>query len=365
MADDGGKVRKEPIKIAGAGPSGLAAAINLKMAGLDVAVYEKRSDTGKRFHGDLQGLENWSDKCNVLDYLAQMNIRVNFDCDPFLKLIITNGESARISHYDEPLCYLVKRGTHANSLDQGLKRQAEEARVRIYFNQTIPLEEADIVATGPISREIFAVDKGIIFETDLEDTNVFLINDDVALRGYAYLLVTGGYGCMCTVLFDQFKELDDYFERTRSTFARMYDFEIRNSNPVAGIGCFSTKNVFQEGKSLYVGEAAGIQDLMWGFGIKTAIESGHLAAQCIIEDLDYPSAAMARFNLKQRATLVGRLLWELARFGNYAIVVNDKVNARPKKQFNLTFFYNYGPLQKLIYPVAVKAMRRRYPNLRL
>lgn len=358
-------MRQEPIKIAGAGPSGLAAAINLRKAGLAVSVYEKRSDTGKRFHGDLQGLENWSDENDVLDDLARMNIRVNFDCDPFLKLTITNGENSRISHYNEPLCYLVKRGIHPNSLDQGLKRQAEEAGVRIYFNQTIPLEEADIVATGPISREIFAVDKGIIFETDLEDTNVFLVNDKAAHRGYAYLLVTGGYGCMCTVLFDHFRELDAYFDSTRSMFAQMFDFEVRNPNPVAGVGSFSTRNVFQKGKSLYVGEAAGIQDLMWGFGIKTAIESGQLAAQCIIEDQDYPGAARAHFNLKQKATLVGRLLWELARFGNYAIVVNDKVNARPKKRFNLSFFYNFGLLHKVIYPVAVGVMRRRYPNLRL
>ena len=89
------------IKIAGAGPSGLTAAINLAKAGYDVHVFEKRSDTGKRFHGDLQGLENWSSDLNVISELEQMNIHVNFDCAPFLNLITTNGRNQRVSHHPE------------------------------------------------------------------------------------------------------------------------------------------------------------------------------------------------------------------------------------------------------------------------
>ena len=360
-------MRKQPIKIAGAGPSGLTAAINLRKAGIDVVVYEKRSDAGKRFHGDLQGLENWSDDRHVLDYLAQMNIGVNFDCDPFLSQTITNGEESRTSFYDEdsPLCYLVKRGTHPGSLDQGLKQQALKAGVPIHFGETISLEEADIVATGTISREIFAVDKGIIFETDLEDTNIFLINDDVAYLGYTYLLVTGGYGCMCTVLFDRFQELDASFERTKAAFAKMFDFEIRDPKPVGGVGGFSTRNIFQKGRSLYVGEAAGLQDMLWGFGIRTAVESGYLAARCIIEERDYTSAAQTLFQDRLKATLVGRFLWEQAGRGNYSFIVNERTNASAGNRLDLTFFYNFNRPQKMIYPLAVRAMRRRYPNLRI
>ena len=44
----------ENIKIAGAGPAGLTAAINLAKAGYQVEVFEKNHDTGVRFHGDLQ-----------------------------------------------------------------------------------------------------------------------------------------------------------------------------------------------------------------------------------------------------------------------------------------------------------------------
>ena len=48
------------IRIAGSGPAGMTAAINLARAGLPVTVFEKHPDSGQRFQGDLQGLENWS-----------------------------------------------------------------------------------------------------------------------------------------------------------------------------------------------------------------------------------------------------------------------------------------------------------------
>ncbi len=356
---------KEPIKIAGAGPSGLAAAINLAKAGIDVEVYEKRSDTGKRFHGDLQGLENWSSKLNVLDFLSDMNLQVNFDCAPFLNLVTTNGKKTRYSSYDEPLCYLVKRGDIPGSLDQGLKKQALESGVKIHFGETLSLEEADIVATGPISKEIFAVDKGIVFSTSHEDLNVFLLNDEAAYKGYSYLLITGGYGCMCTVLFDRFKNVDECFKVSKRMLTEMFPVDIDNPIPVAGVGCFSTRNVFQQDDRIYIGEAAGIQDLMWGFGIKTALESGHLAAESIKQGNDYGEMARSHFEERLKATLVNRFLWEVIRLNNYAIVLDERIRSKTKRTFDLSYLYGFGSLHKAVYPVARWFIKRRYPDLRL
>jgi flavin-dependent dehydrogenase len=354
-------------KILGAGPSGLTAAINLAKAGYDVDVYETRPDTGKRFHGDVQGLENWSNPANVIDELAAMNIEVNFDCDPLRHLILTNGTKQRTSHYpdDRPLCYLVKRGTLSGSLDQGLKAQALAAGVNIYFGQTLPEYEADIVATGPISKEQFAVDKGIVFETNHEDVNVFLLNDEAAYKGYSYLLITNGYGCLCTVLFDRFSQLNACYEASERIFKEMLPFDVINPQPVAGIGCFSTKNRFRQGDTLYVGEAAGIQDFLWGFGIRTAVQSGYLAADCLINGRDYAAVAKAFFEPKLKATLISRFFWELARFRDYAIVVDAKTNRTALKSLDLSLLYNFGSLHKLLYPIARWTMRRRYPNLKL
>jgi len=357
--------KQESIKILGAGPSGLTAAINLAKAGYQVDVFEKRNDTGKRFHGDLQGLENWSDDEDVLERFGRMNVAINFDADPFMKLVITNGTSQRVSHYDQPLCYLVKRGDVEGSLDQGLKQQALQSGVDIHFRQTIPAAEADIVATGPISRELFAVDKGIVFRTDYEDTNVFLLNDKAAYKGYSYLLITKGYGCMCTVLFDRFPDLDQNFEVARQMLEEMFDFDIRDPQPVAGVGCFSTQNIYQIDETLYVGEAAGLQDLMWGFGIKTAVESGYMAAQSIIQGSNFSKMAEERFQPKLKATLVDRFVWEILRYKDYRAVVGDGLSTQARSSFDLGFMYNYSWLHRLVYPVALWAMRRRYPNLRL
>ncbi len=117
--------KNKTIKILGAGVSGLSAAINLAKAGYEVEVFERKNDAGARFYGDLQGLENYSEKGNILDWLDTVNIEQNFHCKalPPLKALDGKGFSADFE-FKRPLCYLVKRGVMHDSLDQGLKRQA-------------------------------------------------------------------------------------------------------------------------------------------------------------------------------------------------------------------------------------------------
>jgi len=52
----------EPVTIVGAGPASLATAIALVRGGRHVAVCEWHRYIGPRFHGNFQGLENWSDE---------------------------------------------------------------------------------------------------------------------------------------------------------------------------------------------------------------------------------------------------------------------------------------------------------------
>ena len=61
------------IKIMGAGLSGLTAAINLAKAGFNVDVFENRDDCGKRFQGDINGLENWSSQVDAISEFESMN----------------------------------------------------------------------------------------------------------------------------------------------------------------------------------------------------------------------------------------------------------------------------------------------------
>ena len=68
----------DTIHISGAGPAGLAAAITLAHAGRRVVVHEARNEVGARFGRDLQGLENWTSRHDVIEDLLQLGITTAF-----------------------------------------------------------------------------------------------------------------------------------------------------------------------------------------------------------------------------------------------------------------------------------------------
>ncbi|MGD2077418.1 MAG: hypothetical protein PVH18_03495, partial [Chloroflexota bacterium] len=75
--------------------------------------------------------------------------------------------------------------------------------------------------------------------------------------------------------------------------------------------------------------------------------------------------AQERFQPKLKATLVDRFVWEILRYRDYRAVVGDGLSTQARSSFDLGFMYNYSCLHRLVYPVALWAMRRRYPNLRI
>lgn len=354
----------EKMRISGGGPAGLSAAINLAQTGYMVEVFEKKSDVGGRFHGDLQGLENWSEKNDVLKSLKEMNIKINFDHYPFKELIITNGTKKWNFTCNKPAFYLVKRGSIPGTLDYGLKEQALNNGVDIHFNKTITPNQADIMATGPHTPEKFASAKGIFFKTNMKDMAMGLVNNKTAIKGYSYLLVAQKSAVMCTVLFDGFNNLNNCFKETYNTLSRLVDLDIQDPQKIGGIGCFSTQNIYQKDEKIYVGEAAGLQDLLWGFGIKLAIKSGFLAAKNITDGKDYDKTAHTVFDNKLKASLVNRFLWEKFGMNNYSFIVDRIYNARDPLKY-LNWLHNYNFIQKMLYPFAIRYLRKRYGNLRL
>jgi flavin-dependent dehydrogenase len=321
-----------------------------------VDVHERRGVCGSRFGGDLQGLENWSDDVDVLDEFRGYGIAIDFDCDPVTHGYQTNGRRTDGLSFPRPGFYLVKRGKDPETLDQCLLAQAVDAGVRVHFRSTIEPAEADIVATGPGGRNTFAIDKGVVFSTDHPDICVALLNDAAGLKGYSYLLVTKGYGCLCTMLFDDFPSVHERFAEARRMLADRFGVAMRDERPVGGIGAFTLTPQYYVGKAPCVGEAAGLQDLLWGFGIRTAIRSGVLAAQCLLDGREYGREAAARFDPAHRAGVVSRAVWELARVGNYRLVMLAFRLASPYRLMRLS--YSYKLPQRLLYPVA-----RRYVRL--
>ncbi len=356
------RARAGVVTVLGAGPSGLAAAITLARAGRSVRVLERRDDCGRRFAGDLQGLENWSGPGDALDELRAAGLAVNFDCDPVCRLTETNGRRSEHLHFDRPAVYLVKRGPQAGSLDHGMKRQAEALGVALEFGVHADPADADIVATGPRTREVFAVAKGMVFRTDAADTAVVMFSDRDAPRGYAYLLVVRGYGCLCTVLFEEFAKAAGAFARARWHLVERAGIATREVRAVGGEGHFSLRQAYQVDGVRYVGEAAGLQDLLWGFGIRTAIRSGVLAARSVLEGFDYARRARHAFGHHLKAGVVNRFLFEALRFGDYTLVLTAfKHNGLAR----MGALYRYPVLLRPLYLPAWWHIRRRYPGLRM
>lgn len=351
----------QPLNIIGAGPSGLSAAIFLAKAGREVHIHERYDEIGKRFQGDLQGLENWSSKEDVLEILNTLGLKTNFNTTPFCTVTFTNGKHEFQDHSPTPLFYLVKRGPFPNSLDTGLKEQAIQSGVNIHYRSNFPKEKADIIATGPQRQACIASDRGIVFQTKLPNMAVGIFHDDLAYLGYSYLLIADGYGCICTVVFKDFHRLNYCFERTLECAKRFANINMESAKPVGGVGSFVLNHPATFGKSLLVGEAAGLQDLLWGFGIRTAITSGHLAAHSILTGENYPKLLEKELQPALKASLVNRYLWEKLKWKSCPILpqfLRLKFSGRSK--FRL--LYKLSPIHRMLYPMAKRYIKKYYPN---
>lgn len=347
------------IKIMGAGLSGLSAAINLVKAGYNVDVFEKRNDCGKRFLGDLEGFENWSSKIDVMHELKEMNIKNNFFYSPFKTIVLSDGKELIKKTFENPVCYLVKRGPIDNSLDQGFKKQALDVGVNIHFNSKVKKEDMNIIASGPAENKPIGTVKGIRFESDSEDIAVALLNNE-ASSIYSYLLITDGHGCICSVnLNTGSEEINRYYEKTYELITKQFDIDMKNVKKVGGVGCFSLKPRLVEKGKIFTGEAAGLQDLFWGFGMRYAITSGYLAAQSIIENKNYKRLIKQRLSGRLKTSVVNRFLCE--RFGNryYTYLFSS---AKKYERWVDLLYKGYNPsfYSKIIYPIAKRSLAKRY-----
>ena len=137
---------RKNIKVIGAGPSGLTAAINLAKAGYKVKIYEKNKDIGIKLNGDFQGLENWSSKEDILDSLKRINIKINFPYTPLHSIeIYDNDLNKKEVKTKKPFCYLIRRGNFKDTLDVGLKKQVEELGVEIIYGKEIKKLKVDVL----------------------------------------------------------------------------------------------------------------------------------------------------------------------------------------------------------------------------
>jgi len=301
-----------PIRIAGAGPSGLAAAIALARAGRAVEVHEAKRDVGMRFIGDLQVIEAASESEAVPDFLDRIGIERNFYFRPATwATFYDHRRVARTIRSNEPYGWFIRRGAEEGTLDRGLLAQARALGVDVKFNSR--LTQADIIATGP------AVPDGLAREmtwrtSDEERVDVFF-NHKLSPGGYSYLFILDGIATFGCAIVADFKRIDEYFDHSLAEARRLHAFEVpADTRTGYSYMNFHLKTASASNGTRYVGEAAGFQDYLFGLGIRYALTSGYLAARSILEERPFDSSELA---MKQETSLVNRFLYEAG--GNFGL----------------------------------------------
>ncbi len=299
------------IQIAGAGPAGLAAAIVLAKAGRQVVVHEAQHQVGNRFGRDFQGLENWSTAEDVLSIFKKLGLETDFTAQPCCNgTVFDPWGTAHTIHSELPIFYMIERGPGPGSLDSALLKQACSLGVEVRFDSRLKyLDSEGILAVGPRAADAIAV--GYHFDTDMEDGFWAICDNRLAPKGYAYLLVMGGRGTMKSCMFSDFKHEKAFVERSLETFQRLAGLEMKNPVPHGGAGNFRVPISAYSGRHPQVGEQAGFQDTLWGFGIRLAISSGMLAGQSLLTGENYDDLWRRELLPQMETSVVNRALYSL------------------------------------------------------
>lgn len=343
--------RDAAVTIVGAGPAGLACAIVLARAGRRVTVREWHRTVGARFHGDFQGLENWSEEDDILDELARHGIGVNFDCHPVSEAVAfdTWGASHRVRS-DKPLCYLIHRGREDGSLDRGLLCQALEAGAEVRFEDRVEhISGLAVLSAGPRVADVIAV--GYVFETDLPDGNWVCFDNSLAPLGYSYLLVHDGRGTVASCMFTDFKREAEYVARTVAVFRDRVGLEMRNPSRFGGFGNFRLPRTAMQGGHLVIGEQAGFQDALLGFGLRYAIRSGILAARSLTEGADYTRLWRKELLPQLRVSVANRFLFNTVGERGWRWMLAHRLRGVDTRG-RLRRLYQPSFMTRLLFPLA-------------
>lgn len=346
------------IRIAGAGPSGLAAAIALARGGRRVQVHEAKRDVGVRFIGDLQIIEGSSESEPVPDFLDRIGIERNFYFRAATSATFYDhrGRGRQIRSRD-PYGWFIRRGAEDGTLDRGLLAQAIAAGVEVRFESRLAPADADIVATGPAAPDGLA--REMTWKTsDPERVDVYF-DHRLAPGGYSYLFILDGTATFGCAIVAGFKRIDDYFAHSLAAAQRVHPFSVGTEQRTGySYMNFHLKERATANGARYVGEAAGFQDYLFGLGIRYALTSGSLAARSILEDRDYDALWHETLGSKQETSLVNRFLYETGGNAGLSMFVRQAARAREFNSY-LSGWHQSRWWKRALAPVVRRVWRHR------
>ena len=350
----------------GAGLSGLAAATTLAKAGLEVHVHDIREDSGKRFDGDFQALENWSMDADFFDQLRSWGYDPSeFRATEFSEVDLIHPDDEISKTHTPGIAYrIVERGTSDHTIDQGFKRMAIAAGANLHYKSRVKEEDCQIIACGP--KGTSAVAYGEIFNTKHPNHIAFQMNDKLAPGSYSYLIIIDGVGLICTCLWRKQKGSDRFLNETIAWYQDKYpEIDMEPIKRVGGKGDFTiNKNYFQDGR-YYVGESGGLQDFMWGFGMRMAVWSGHLAAEDILGNCNYEKEVRKQLMPYVRTSVANRFLMNRVGDRTFKFMCKSWMRNQAKKGDGLVWIGNlFRPkwYKTMLYYIVSPFMLKRDPK---
>ena len=350
-----------PVHILGAGLSGLSAAIILAKSGVEVHVHEIRKDSGARFDGDFQGLENWTRRRDFFDEMRDWGLDPDeFKSDSFSIVDLAHPDDVITNPITDGVAFrVVERGTDRHCIDQGFKRMARAAGVEIHYGSKRSPEDCQIIGAGP--KDSSAIAFGEVFHTDHPNHVTFQLNDKLAPGAYSYLIIIDGVGLICTCLWRKQRKSSRYLNETIAWYEEKYELNRRPIKRVGGKGDFSIPEKYVHEGRYYVGEAGGLQDFMWGFGMRYAITSGVLAGKAILGECDYEEEVKDRLLPLIKVSATNRFLMNRIGDRGFKMVANHWMRDQKRKGDGLEFMrwvYRPGFFRRMIWPIARFGMLR-------
>jgi flavin-dependent dehydrogenase len=345
-----------PLVIAGAGPAGLTAATLLARAGRRTVVHERNATVGARFVGDLQVVEDASDR---LETVPAMFTRLALAAPPWVPARTAEFFDAKMRRFEvsskEPYAWFVTRGPGEGTLDTTLLAGALAAGAEVRFGSRLEPSSANLVATGPQTPDGLA--RETAFETDGVTRVRVLFDPSVAPGGYAYLFTVGGRGTFGCAIVKDLGGIDRYFEKAKDKLLSLDRVPMDGARDAYSFMNFALAPVPCQGGRPAAGEAGAFQDYLFGLGMRYAISSGALAAEALLEGRDFAVLARERFARRQRVSLVNRFLYEAG--GAFGLSLFARLAARADFRSVLSAFYRPGPVRLALAPFVAALWRNR------
>ncbi len=240
----------------------------------------------------------------------------------------------------------------------------QEPGVEIRFAESCDhMPRGGIVAGGPHGADAIGV--GYLFDTDMVDGAYVALSNKLAPQGYAYLLIQGGHGTLMSWLYADFHNEQHYLERSLEFFQNRVGVNMKDPRRTGGAANFVFPRSAHKGKLLYAGEAAGFQDALWGFGMRYAMLSGHLAAHSLLTGEDYDRLWRKRLGGLLRTALVNRYIYRRLGDRGYELLLARIDQALRFKQDGRGWIHSYTAprlWKRLCFPLVKRALPSHRPS---